>query len=294
MKKEYKIGVVGIVALVTMFMGINFLKGKSLFNTNSEYYIRFANAKGLAKSSMVFADGYEVGIVSDVIYDYKNPGNVLVEISVDPRLVLCRGTKINLDAGLMGGVTMNIAPVTISAERYMPGDTISGDDSNGLMGKVDEMMPQIVSIVGKLDTLVTSVNRLVNDPNLPVILSNVEQVTSELTQTAQHLNTIVGKDIPALAQTYGKVGENVLYITENFKTLDFHATLEGVNTTINNVNAVVSQMRNPEGSLGAFLYDRSLYDGLNKTVGSVDSLMTDIKARPKRYVHFSVFGGKNK
>ena len=78
MKKEYKIGIVGIVALVALFFGINFLKGKALFNTNKEYYIRFANAKGLAKSSVVYADGFEVGIVSDVLYDYKNPGNVLV------------------------------------------------------------------------------------------------------------------------------------------------------------------------------------------------------------------------
>lgn len=282
------------MSLVALFFGINFLKGKALFNINNEYYIRFANAKGLAKSSVVYADGFEVGIVSDILYDYKNPGNVLIEISVDPNLVLCHGTDVTLDAGLMGGCTMNITPAPITGKVYHHGDTIPGNNEAGLMSKAGDIMPKVVSIADKLDTLVSSLNRLVNDPNLPAILGNVEQVTEDLTLTTRHLNTIIGRDIPALAQTYNKVGENVLLITENFKTLDLQPTLDSVNTTISNVNAIVSQMRSRNGTLGALIYDRSLYNSLNKTVGSMDSLMTDIKARPKRYVHFSVFGRKDK
>ena len=294
MKKEYKIGLAGIAALVALFFGINFLKGKALFNTNNEYYVRFANAKGLAKSSVVYADGFEVGIVSDILYDYKNPGNVLIEISVDPYLVLCHGTDVTLDAGLMGGCTMNITPAPITDNVYHHGDTIPGNNEAGLMSKAEDIMPKVVAIADKLDTLVTSLNRLVNDPHLPAILGNVEQVTEDLTLTTRHLNTIMGRDIPALAQTYNTVGENVLLITENFKTLDLQPTLDSVNTTISNVNAIVSQMRSPNGTLGALIYDRNLYNSLNKTVGRLDSLMTDIKAHPKRYVHFSVFGKKDK
>lgn len=294
MKKEYKIGLVGIAALVALFFGINFLKGKALFNTSNEYYIRFANAKGLAKSSVVYADGFEVGIVSDILYDYKNPGNVLIEISVDPNLILCHGTDVTLDAGLMGGCTMNITPAPISDKVYHYGDTIPGNNEAGLMSTAENIMPKVIAIADKLDTLVTSLNRLVDDPHLPAILGNVEQVTADLTHTTRHLNTLMGRDIPAIAQTYNKVGENVLLITENFKTLDLRPTLDSVNNTISNVNAIVSQMRNPNGTLGALMYDRSLYNSLNRTVGSMDSLMTDIKAHPKRYVHFSVFGKKDK
>lgn len=294
MKKEYTIGLVGIIALVALFLGINFLKGKALFNINKEYYVRFANAKGLAKSSTVFADGFEVGIVSDILYDYKNPGNVLVEISVDPKLILCHGTDICLNTGLMGGCTMNITPARISNLVYQTGDTIPGNDSAGLMGKVEDVLPKVEEIAIKVDTLVASLNRLINNPALPAILGNMEQVTKELTHTTAHLNGIVGRDLPQLAQTYNKVGENVLSITDNFKTLDLAATLDSVNMTISNVNNIVNQMHNPNGTLGALMYDRSLYNSLNHTVNSMDSLMTDIKARPKRYVHFSVFGSKTK
>lgn len=294
MKKEYKIGIVGIVALVALFFGINFLKGKALFSRSTEYYISFSNTKGLAKSSMVYVDGYEVGIVSDIQYNYKKPGNVIVEISVDPQLILCHGTKISLDAGLMGGCTMNIRPSQINDHVYQPGDTITGNDSSGLMSKAEDIMPIVVDIAEKLDTLMTSINRIVSDPHLPAIISNVEQVTGELTQTTQHLNKLVGHDLPALATTYSKVGENVLFITENFKGIDIQPTIDSVNVTISNVNSILNQMHNPNGTLGAMLHDRSLYDSMNRTIVSVDSLMTDIKSRPKRYVHFSVFGRKDK
>lgn len=294
MKKEYRIGLVGIAALVALFLGINFLKGKALFNTNKEYYVRFSNAKGLAKSAQVYVDGFEVGIVSNIIYDYSRPGNVLVEMSVDPRLVLRHGTDITIESSLMGGCTLNVAPAKDGDRVYAEGDTIVGNNLSGLMGQAAGMIPQITEIVEKVDTLVESLNRLANDPRLPMILTNVEQVTADLTQTTKHLNTVVGKDLPNLARTYNKVGENVLAITENFKSVDVQPTLDNVNTTIANVNSMVEQMRNPEGTMGAFLYDRSLYNRLDHTAASMDSLMMDIKAHPKRYVHFSVFGRKDK
>ena len=294
MKKEYKIGLAGIVALVALFFGINFLKGKALFSNTSEYYVRFANAKELSKSSKVFVDGFEVGIVTDIVYDYKNPGNVIVEINVDPELILCQGTEIKLDAGLMGGCAMKITPAPINDKVFLPGDTLQGTNHMDMVAQASKMMPQLSEIVKKVDTLVSSLNRVINDPKLASILSNVEQVTADLTKTTEHLNTIVGHDLPQLAQTYNKVGENVLVITENFKSVDLQPTIASVNATIENVNAMVQQMHNTNGTLGALLYDRSLYNSLNKTVGSMDSLMTDIKSHPKRYVHFSVFGRKDK
>ncbi len=294
MKKEYKIGFMGIVALVALFFGINFLKGKALINTTKEYYISFSNAKGLAKSSRVYVDGFDVGLVSDIIYDFENPGNVLVEMSVDPRLVLRQGTNITIETSLMGGCTLNIVPAKDGNKVYVMGDTIPGNDLSGLMGQAAGMLPQIAEIVNKVDTLVTSLNRLTNNPHLPMILANVEQVTSDLTRTTQYLNTVVGKDLPQLAHTYNKVGENVLAITENLRTVDLKPTIASVNATIANVNTMVEQMRNPDGTLGALMYDRSLYNALNHTATSMDSLMIDIKAHPKRYVHFSVFGRKDK
>lgn len=294
MKSEYKVGVAGIVALVALFLGINFLKGKALFSTTKEYYVSFQNANGLAKSSSVYIDGYDVGIVSNVIYDFNKPGNILVEISVDPKLVLYHGCRVTLDPGLMGGCTMNIASSQDKSRAYAPGDTIQGSPSIGVIDKAGAIMPKVNEIAEKLDTLITALNKLATDPKLAEIVSNVERASEDLTVTTRHLNSLVGQDIPRLVNTYNKVGENMLAVSENLKTIDLQPTLDSVSVTISNVNDMVRKMNDPNGTLGALMSDRSLYNSLNNTVSDMDSLMVDLKKNPKRYVHFSVFGRKNK
>lgn len=284
----------GIMTLVTLFLGIKFLKGANLFSTNNEYLVRFSNAHGLVKSSAVYADGFQVGIVSDIIYDFDHPGNVLVEISVDPKLKLRRGTRIQIDSGLMGGCTLNVYPGGNLSSLYQPGDTIPGMEALGLMSKAADMVPQVQALTNKVDSLVESLNRLVNNPDLPRILANVEQASSDLTVTTKSLNSLLERDVPRLADTYVRVGENTVRLTDKLNKLDIEATLAGVDKTVRDVDAMILQMQSTEGSLGALMKDRNLYDNLNHTVQSADSLVTDLKANPKRYVHFSVFGRKEK
>ena len=290
MKKEVKIGLAGIVALVLLFLGINFLKGVNLFTTNNTYYIRFDNAKGLSKSSTVYADGYNVGIVSSIIYDYDNPGQVLVEISTDRSLRIPKGSTATLDEAMLGGCTLNMKLATSLAEAYPPGDTIQGSDASGLMSKAADIMPQLEQVVAKVDTLVSTLNRIVADPNLPLILNNAGQITENLNKSTIQLNNILGKDIPQLARTFNTAGESVTALTENLNKIDLQQTLDSVNITIGSVHQMMEQMQSTDGTLGLLMRDPSLYNNLNHTVQSADSLVTDLKAHPKRYVHFSVFG----
>ena len=290
MKKEVKIGLAGIVALVLLFLGINFLKGVNLFTTNNTYYIRFDNAKGLSKSSTVYADGYNVGIVSSIIYDYDNPGQVLVEISTDRSLRIPKGSTATLDEAMLGGCTLNMKLATNLTEAYHPGDTIQGSDASGLMSKAADIMPQLEQVVAKVDTLVSTLNRIVADPNLPLILNNAGQITENLNKSTIQLNNILGKDIPQLARTFNTAGESVTALTENLNKIDLQQTLDSVNIPIGCVHQMMEQMQSTDGTLGLLMRDPSLYNNLNHTVQSADSLVTDLKAHPKRYVHFSVFG----
>ena len=290
MKKEVKIGLAGIVALVLLFLGINFLKGVNLFTTNNTYYIRFDNAKGLSKSSTVYADGYNVGIVSSIIYDYDNPGQVLVEISTDRSLRIPKGSTATLDEAMLGGCTLNMKLATNLTEAYHPGDTIQGSDASGLMSKAADIMPQLEQVVAKVDTLVSTLNRIIADPNLPLILNNAGQITENLNKSTIQLNNILGKDIPQLARTFNTAGESVTALTENLNKIDLQQTLDSVNITIGSVLQMMEQMQSTDGTLGLLMRDPSLYNNLNHTVQSADSLVTDLKAHPKRYVHFSVFG----
>ena len=251
--KETKIGLTGVAALVLLFFGINFLKGVKLFSTQSTYYIKFANAKALSKNSTVYADGYNIGIVSNVLYDYSKPGQVLVEISVNKGLRIPKGSTAKLDEAVLGGCTLNLLLVNNLTEAYAPGDTIQGSDGSGLMSKAADMMPQVEQVVARVDT---------------------------------------SKDIPQMTTTFNKAGENVVTLTDNLNQLKLQATMDSVNAAISSIHEMMAQMQSPDGTLGKMMNDPALYNNLNHTVQSADSLVTDLKKNPKRYVHFSVFGKK--
>jgi len=293
-KPEVKIGLTGVIALVALYLGINFLKGVNLFKSNEVYYITFSNTKGLAKSSAVYADGYKVGIVSDISYDYNHPGEVVVEISAEKGLRIPKGSSAQLDEAILGGCTLNMLLATNLTEAYHPGDTIKGNDVSGLMAKVGGMVPQLEQVVAKVDTLVATLNLLLSNPNLPLIIQNAELVTENLNKSTEQLNILLRNDIPKMTGTFTQAGENVAQLTDKMNQLDLQATLDSVNVTISSVHAMMEQIQNPNGTLGKLMSDPSVYDNLNHTVQSADSLVTDLKAHPKRYVHFSVFGRKDK
>ena len=292
MRTEVKIGITGVVALVALFLGINFLKGVNLFSSSEKYYISFANTKGLTKSSAVYADGYKVGIVSDIDYDFRHPGKVVVEISTEKGLRIPKGSSAQLDEALLGGCTLNMLLATNLLEAYHPGDTIEGNDVSGLMAKVGGMVPQLEEVVAKVDTLVATLNKLLSDPNLPLIIQNAELITENLDKSTEQLNTLLRNDIPKMTDTFTKAGENVTTLTDKVNQLDLQATLDNVNQTISSVHDMMKQIQSPKGTLGKLMNDPSIYDNLNHTVQSADSLVNDLKAHPKRYVHFSVFGKK--
>lgn len=292
MKTEVKIGITGVVAIVALFLGINFLKGVNLFSSSEKYYIVFSNTKGLTKSSSVYADGYKVGIVSDIEYDFRHPGKVVVEISTDKGLRIPKGSSAQLDEAVLGGCTLNMLLATNLREAYHPGDTIEGSDVNGLMAKVGGMVPQLEEVVAKVDTLVATLNTLLSNPNLPLIIQNAELITENLNKSTNQLNTLLCNDIPQMTGTFTKAGENVATLTDKMNQLDIQATLESVNQTIGSVHNMMEQMQSPNGTLGKLMNDPSVFDNLNHTVQSADSLVSDLKAHPKRYVHFSVFGKK--
>lgn len=294
MKKEVKIGLFGIAALIVLVMGINFLKGLSVFHMDKVYYFSFRNAKAIAKSSHVYADGVPVGRVSDLIYNFRKPGEILVKVSLDPRLRLPGRTTAVIETSLMGASTMSIILGRDSVYVYHPGDTIPGAENFGVMEKVGDVMPDVHNVIRKVDTLITSVNRLLNNPHLEQILINADQITSDLTVTTKQLNRLMKDDLPKLTATYTEMGQNMNTFVGNLNRLDLQQTMASVNKTIRDVDQLVLEIQNPNGTLGALIKDRALYANLNHTVQSADSLVTDLKAHPKRYVHFSIFGRKDK
>ena len=294
MKREIKIGITGIAALVLLFFGMNFLKGMKVFSGSDRYYIVFPDAKGLAKSSTVYADGFNIGIVSNVSYNYNRPGQVVVEISVNRNVKLPHKTVAVLDEAMLGGCTLNLTMGPNPADRYLQGDTLTGSAADGLMASVTSAIPQVEAVLGHIDSLILKLNTLAADPNLPQIMQNAEQLTASLNESSKQLNRLLKNDMPQLASTFNQAGENVVQLTNNLTALDLQSTLDKVNTTMSHLEAASNKLNTPDNSMGLLLNDTLLYGNLNTTVNSATNLLEDLKENPQRYVHFSLFGKKTK
>ena len=292
--KEVKIGIAGIAALCILVYGINYLKGIHLFKPTSYFYVKFENVNGLTKSSPVFADGYSVGIVRNLYYDYTHPGNVVAEIDVDPDLRIPKGSTAELATEMLGGVRMNLLLANNPREKYEIGDTIPGNLNNGMLEQVSNLMPQIEKMLPKLDSILTSLNTVLGDPAIPATLHNVQSLTASITNTSRQLEKVMSNDIPQLTGKLNTIGDNFATISNNLKEIDYAAAMQRVDSTLANVKIITDKLTQKDNTVRLLLNDPALYNNLSSTAANAASLLEDLKSHPKRYVHFSLFGKKDK
>ena len=292
--KEVRIGIAGIIALCVLVYGINYLKGINMFKPSSYFYVKFKNVNGLAKSSPVFADGVRVGIVRDIYYDYNQAENVVVEAELDTELRIPKGSSAELTSELMGGVRMDILLANNPREKYAIGDTIPGKLNNGMMESVAALMPQIEQMLPKLDSIMTSLNTILGDQSIPATLHSVEKMAANLEVTSGQLKVLMGRDIPQLTGKLNTLGDNFISISDNLKKIDYANTFNEIEQTLANVKIVTEKLNSKDNTVGLLLNDPQLYNNLNATTANAASLLEDLKEHPKRYVHFSLFGKKEK
>lgn len=295
--KEVRIALVAIVGIVVLFFGMNFLKGMSVLSNDHTYFVKFKDISGLSASNPIFADGYQVGVVKGIKYDYQNNGDLIVEFDVDNNLRIPAGSSAEIVSDLMGNVKMNLLLANNPRERVQPGDTIVGAINSGAMGKLQAMIPAVEKMLPKLDSIMSSLNAILADPAIRQSMANVQTITSNLTTTTSELNTMMAglnRNLPLMMNKANGVLDNTQTLTSNLAAVDVAGTMAKVNKTLDNVQTVTEKINNGEGSLGLLMNDASFYNNLSATMGSADSLLIDLRAHPKRYVHFSLFGRKDK
>ena len=297
-KKEVRIALAAIVGIVVLFAGMNFLKGIIVFSNDNSYKVVMKDINGLSASSPVYADGYQVGVVRDIIYDYEGVnGGIIVMIDVNNEMRIPAGSTAEVSSDLMGNLKLNLLLSNNMRERVEPGGVIIGSLGKGMMDEVAQMMPQIKALLPKLDSILTNVNTLMSDPALKSIINNVEGATANLNESSAQLNKLMtqfDQSMPGLLQKADKTLENTEVLTSGLAKVDIAATMANIDETLKNCRELTDKLNSNEGSLGKFINDPSLYDNLNATMRDADSLMIDLKSHPKRYVHFSIFGKKDK
>ena len=302
--KEIKIALVAIVGILLLFFGMNFLKGVRLFASDNTYYISFDNVKGLSGSSPVLDNGYKVGTVKSINYDYNNRGKIIVEVGIDKDIKIPEGTTAQISSDLLGNVQIDLLMGEGTKGFVSPEGTINGMINDGALGEVKNMIPQIQEMLPKVNSILENVNTLLADPAIHGSLHNVEHLTQKLNTTTNEINALIAQidqQVPGLVGKVGTVLDNAnntmgkaASAVDNFANIDLEKSLAELEQTLGNLKTFTDKLNGNDGSLSALLNDRTLYDNLNATIAHADSLMVNLRENPKRYVHFSVFGKKNK
>ena len=288
--KEATIGVVSIISLVLLYIGVNYLKGINLFRPANHYYVACSNVKVVTILSPVFVEGFKVGLVRSISYDYSTTGKILVEISLEESMRINKGSYISLEKTLLSGGELHIHLNKYVDEYLKSGDTIEGRSPEDMMASVQEkMLPQIIDLLPKLDSILYSLQILVSHPALSQSLDHIEKTTASLEISSRRLNQLLGNDVPVIASNLKTTTDNFAALSEEMKNLNLKGSIQSLNLTIDNLGQTTMKLNAKDNSLGLLLNDTLLYNNLNETVVNASNLLIDLKQNPKRYVRFSLF-----
>lgn len=295
--RELWIGALVIATVAVLYFGVNYLKGINIFNPTNYYYVKFDRVNGLSVSSPITIKGYKIGLIKDIIYNYDDPKDgVVVVLQVDDDLRIPVNSQAVLTSELLGGANVSL---NLNAEMngvfYKKGDTIPSFIDDGIMATVTaEIMPRVQSIVPQLDSLLISLKMIAGDQAIQKSLGNIQRLTANLESASVSLNGLMKNDVPVIMKNVNTITTDFSKVSANLSHVDFQATMKRVDNTLANLQTITDKVNRGEGTVGMLLNDKTLYNNLANTAGSANELLIDLKANPKRYVQFSLWGKKDK
>lgn len=312
---ETKIGALTAIAIVLLILGFNFLKGKSFFGKTHTLYAKYTNVQGLATSNPVMINGLQVGTVYSITTD-KNMKEILVNMTMTKDVNIPVNSVAIIKPSLLQTVSIDIK--LGNATTYIPKNgTIATEATAGIfndvLSKIDPVLYQVTKAVSSIDSVLMSVNRIL-DPssknNIHATLENLNKTTANLIGVSASLSVLLNTQTGALAGTLNNLNSftsnldknnskitnlvgNLDKTATNLSQLDLQKTLTTLNGTIGDLKSTIGKLNSTSGTAGLLLNDTKLYNNLTATANKINLLIDDLKTNPKRYVNISVFGKKN-
>lgn len=296
-RKEMVIGLTVLVMLLILFFGIDYLKGINVFRPANYYFATYDNVEGLAKSAPVTVNGFKVGLVRDIEYEFDNPGHIRVELSLDKQLKVPVGTRAVLTTDMLG--TSTIALDLAQGNNYHNiGDRLVAVKSKGLMdGITGDVMPALSDMVPRIDSLLTAVTALAANPALANSIGSLERVMANLETTTNTLNTamrpvprivdnasLAMSDVKVIAANLNRISADLAEVASAVKVMPLDSTMNNIHMMSRNLLTLSEQLNDPNSSLGLLMNDPSLYNNINNSAAHIDSILIDLKRQPKRYI----------
>ena len=307
---ETKVGALTILALALLFIGFNYLKGRDVFSRTKKIYAVFTDLGSLEKSNEVKINGLPIGSVYDKKEKDKDVSAIVVTIQLTRDVNIPKNSVAFISSSLVGSSYIVIERGN-SAEMLQDGDTIMTRLETGILGDVKAQLdPTISSVRSLLDSLkktLAGVNQLLDAENR----DNLKQTIANLSTASASLNSLLDSENGSLARTLynaekftasiketdqdiKRTIQNTKKFSEQLASIPLKTTVDSLDQLISSLKTTMQAVNSGQGTLGALVNDRKLYDQLQQTILSAEILMDDLRAHPKRYVQVSVFGKKEK
>jgi len=307
---EVKVGITALLTILVFIWLYNFLKGKDLLRSTAYYYTVYDKVGGLAESSPVEVNGFKVGIVQSIDFVDAESGKLLVAFSVDKNFKLPKNTVAEIiPVSLLGGMKVQFiygnGPGT-----YAEGDTIPGRLAKSLIDIMEnELLPvkdNIADLVVVLDSVISSINDVMDADfkkdfgatfaNLNSTTENLDKIIesreNELKTTLSNVNRFT-KMLADNSENMSKTFANLNSVTDSLAAADIYTTISNLKASLEKTSMLMDDLNEGKGTAGQFLKNDTLYLNFTNSLESLNVLLQDMKANPKRYVHFSVFGKKS-
>lgn len=302
--REVKTGLLAIFAIATLILGYNYLKGTNLLKRTQTFYVVYDQVDGLSDASMVTINGLRVGKVQGIELNQTN-GKLLVTLSVENDYKIPVGSLAKTYGGLLvGNTNVAIVPDYSQTSYLKNGDTLRGEQSDGLMdlvsSQLDPLKFKIESAVVSADSLISALNQVLDTNSRADIrnsLSNINSITSSFKKTSVELEHLLTGNRNKLDQTFSNLenmSDNFSKLSDTLAQLEVKKLMQELETTVSNLNQATAQLNSTDGSIGKLLNDDQLYENLEGATRQLEQLLQDLKLNPKRYVHFSLFGKRAK
>jgi phospholipid/cholesterol/gamma-HCH transport system substrate-binding protein len=314
---ETKIGALTVIAVALLVLGFNFLKGKSLLKAGNFLYARFDNTKGLTPSNPVLIKGYQVGSVQDIEAADKSLHEITITIKLNDKFNIPDNSIAAIKENPLGSPSIEI--ILGNSTTFLPsGSTIKSTNNSGmfaeLSSKVGPVADKLTATLNSLDSVLRNVNTIL-DPNtkgnLQSVVANLSKATGSFVSSSASLDKLLNTQTGALAQSLDNVNSftknlasnngkltnvmnNLEETTGHLAKADIDGVVNKLRNSVDQLNSAMTRLNSTDGSIGALLNDKQLYNNMNNTVRSLNILMDDLRVHPKRYVSISIFGKKDK
>jgi phospholipid/cholesterol/gamma-HCH transport system substrate-binding protein len=309
---ETRVGVLAAFAIALLIIGYNFLKGNSIFSSETILYAKYSRVDGLGTSKPVLVNGFQIGRVDQL--ELMADGSILATLKIKDEYKIPVNTIARLEStDLLGGKAI-VMVLGNSTEYAADGFTLNTNVERGIMESVQPVQKKAEQIIAKMDSVLTSVNTILNpnfQQNVEKSFTSISATLASLESTSKKVDLLVGSESSKLSNILSNVESisvnfknngakidavlnNLTTTTDKMAALNFKQTVDNANKAMSDLQLMIADIKAGKGSIGKLINDEQMYQNLNNASKNLDALMIDLKANPKRYVHFSVFGKNNK